>query len=244
MLGRAGRLVGLIATTVAVGATSATTVLFTRDDPSSNSVQTVHGKEVPTTSSEPTTTTKPPTTTTTAPTEETAAPEPRQNTQPSGGGSSNGGGSGGGGSTATTPATQAPQPPPPTTPAPSNLAGQVFDMINQSRGSAGLPALSWDGQLSGLASEWASYLGSLGTLLHRNLQSVITSPAFARWSTLGENLYVGPNTVSASDVHAALMASAPHKANILNGSFTLGAVAAFVSSDGRLYVVENFGAKF
>jgi uncharacterized protein YkwD len=56
------------------------------------------------------------------------------------------------------------------------------------------------------------------------------------WTMVAENSGVGPS-VSALD--AAFMASAPHRANILNAAYTQIGVGVVVA-DGRVWVAEIF----
>jgi uncharacterized protein YkwD len=62
------------------------------------------------------------------------------------------------------------------------------------------------------------------------------------WRSLGENLLVGPG-MSGGAAENAWMASAGHRANILNPSFNRIGVAATMDSSGRLWVVAEFGTR-
>jgi uncharacterized protein YkwD len=117
----------------------------------------------------------------------------------------------------------------------------LFQAINQDRAANGLPALGWNSTLAGSASGWAQQMASAETLYHQNLTALISSPAYAGFSTLGENILEAPSTYSASQMEAAWMASSPHRANILSGGFTVVGIAYSRGSDGRLWATQEFG---
>lgn len=157
--------------------------------------------------------------------------------------------------------TPPPPPPPPTATArpaptaapPTAAAGlalleqQLFDGQNSERARAGLAPLRLDGGLEGVARRRASDMATNGYFSH-------TSPAGETAFTLiaaagiyapyaGEN--IGYNTfqdsVSASSVLAAFMASPGHRANILNVNFTRVGVGVAISASGAKYYAVVFG---
>jgi uncharacterized protein YkwD len=76
------------------------------------------------------------------------------------------------------------------------------------------------------------------SLQHSNLQSSISQTNF---STMGENILVGPGSMTASAMESAWMGSAPHRANILSGAFSVAGVGTAIGSDGRIWVTVTFG---
>jgi uncharacterized protein YkwD len=58
---------------------------------------------------------------------------------------------------------------------------------------------------------------------------------------VGENILVGPGNMSAGAMEGAWMNSAGHRANILNGAFTVAGVGAAIGPDGRIWVAVDFG---
>jgi peptidoglycan hydrolase-like protein with peptidoglycan-binding domain len=116
-------------------------------------------------------------------------------------------------------------------------AGTLAADINAARASAGLGRLVYDGSLSGVAQAWANHMAATDQLAHNP-----STPAQIRggWSAWGEN--VGFTTTgSASALHQAFMASAGHRANILNRSFTSVGVG-WATKNGHTYVAEVFAA--
>src|SRR6266567_5712520 len=95
-------------------------------------------------------------------------------------------------------------PPPPPPPAPSSPSSstpaspalqQIWNLTNQDRGANGLGGLGYNGQLAALAQDWANHLAATQSLVHRDLGSVISQPAYASFWTLGENLLDGPGSL-------------------------------------------------
>ncbi len=132
-------------------------------------------------------------------------------------------------------------------PAPSGGPGDAFtsqllQSLNSDRGRAGLPALTWNGTLANSAASWAQQMSNAGSLYHQNLSALIYSPAYAGFRTLGENILVGPGSMSAASMESAWMNSPPHRANILSGGFNIVGIGYFRGPDGRIWAVQEFGA--
>src|SRR5262249_2042120 len=137
------------------------------------------------------------------------------------------------------PPTTAPPPPPPPPPPPGCSGGSgVIGAMNPDPPAAGRPGLCADGQLGGLAQNRASQMAATQSLVHQNIGALIGSTGF---STMGENILDGPGNMSVSQMEAAWMASAPHRANILSGAFSAAGVGIAYSSDGRVWVCVDFG---
>ena len=118
----------------------------------------------------------------------------------------------------------------------------VLDGMNFQRSLAGSPGLTNSPKLGWLAQVWAATMGSTAGLTHQNLADrLFNDPEYAGYSTLGENILVGPGNMSADQMVNAWMGSAPHRANILNGSFNIAGIGYFHSADGRLWVCVDFG---
>ena len=109
--------------------------------------------------------------------------------------------------------------------------------MNADRAANGLGPLGWHGGLAGYAQSWANSMAASGSLTHQYL-----SPMFSLGlNALGENILVGPNGMSAGAMEATWMNSGGHRANILNGQFTVAGVGTAISSDGRIWVTVDFG---
>jgi hypothetical protein len=115
----------------------------------------------------------------------------------------------------------------------TSSAGAVIAAMNSARVRAGLRPLTVNSELTTVARGWTSRMAASGTLSHNpNLAGSVHD-----WTLLGENVGEGS---SASQVEAAFMASAPHRANILRAQFTDVGVGAVRGSDGRLWVTVDF----
>ncbi|HVE92472.1 MAG TPA: CAP domain-containing protein [Actinomycetota bacterium] len=113
----------------------------------------------------------------------------------------------------------------------------ITRMVNEHRAGAGLPALSTHSGLLGQARKQAVRMLEAGRIYHNpNLESD-TAAAVSNWRTLGENVGVGTD---AAAIQNAFIRSAPHRANIENGSFNLVGIGVVSTDDGRLYVTQMF----
>jgi uncharacterized protein YkwD len=131
---------------------------------------------------------------------------------------------------AATPEAPAPAAPP----VDSAGAGSLAALTNDVRAGVGLGALTRDGSLDAMAIDWARELASSGNLRHSSIpKSIIGKP----WSTAGENVGFGP---SVDAVHAALVASSGHYANITGARYTRLGVGVATDSAGQVWVVEVF----
>ena len=187
-----------------------------------------------------TTTTSSTTTTSTTTTTTTEAPPPEPDPAPAPAPPS---GSGSGSSSAPAPAPPPPPPPapeppppppPPPQPGPPGLEGQILAAMNADRAANGIGPLGWHGGLAGFAQNWANWMAQNGSLTHQSL-----SPMFSLGlSTVGENILVGPSSMSAGAMETAWMNSPGHRENILNGAFSFAGIGAAVSGDeiGRAHV--------
>lgn len=125
------------------------------------------------------------------------------------------------------------------TPDPS-AAREIFELVNDFRQQQGLPQLQWDDRLARAALDHAYLCARNKELSHQYSGEPVLTLRLAkhdiRLNRAGENLAMDSNPRSA---HESLLASPPHRANILKPDFNSLGVAA-VWSSGRLYVVQNF----
>jgi uncharacterized protein YkwD len=117
----------------------------------------------------------------------------------------------------------------------------LYQAMNQDRARSGLPGLSHSPKLENLAGTWAWRLAQDGYLHHQDLGGTLSNPDFGAFRTLGENVLVAPGDWSPQQLEGAWMASAPHRANILNGAFNVVGLGKFIGPDGRLWAVADFG---
>jgi uncharacterized protein YkwD len=109
---------------------------------------------------------------------------------------------------------------------------EALGLVNQERAMAGVAPLSADPGLEASAQRWADSLARSGRLSHSGTVGVGIEHVIA-----GENVGVGGLV---EVVHAALMASVPHRANLLDGRFTRIGIGIARAADGRVFVVQQF----
>jgi uncharacterized protein YkwD len=117
----------------------------------------------------------------------------------------------------------------------------VFQAMNANRVAAGVPAMQWSPKLANTAGKWSANESTVNSMYHQDLSALLYSSDYNGWSTLGENLLVGPGNMSATDMETAWMNSPAHRANIMNGSFDAVGVGHVWGPDGRIWVVVDFG---
>jgi hypothetical protein len=112
---------------------------------------------------------------------------------------------------------------------------QFVSLLNSTRAAHGLPPLEVDGELTGLARDWAAHQAEVGKISHA---SPISAGVTADWVKLGENVGTGGSVKPIMD---AFIASAPHLANILDPKFTRVGVGV-VWNGNALYTTHRFMA--
>lgn len=118
--------------------------------------------------------------------------------------------------------------------APSESAGFVA-AINNLRMSQGLNPLTVDANITGIAQDWANSMALADGISHRaDLRAGVTG----NWSTLGENVGVGP---SVDSLMQAFIASPGHYKNLVDPRFTHVGVGT-VRVGQMLYTAHEFEA--
>ena len=107
-----------------------------------------------------------------------------------------------------------------------------FQAINHLRAQNHVAALRWNDEVYPKAIAWSNHMADEGRLSHSTLSDGVP----AGWHTLGENVAYA-NTMAGAI--AALEASAPHRANMLNPAFTSVAVGV-AARNGLVWVTEVF----
>lgn len=121
---------------------------------------------------------------------------------------------------------------------------QLFLLINQSRAEAGLAVLRLEPSLTEAARAHARFMVANERLEHQFSGEPPLLERIAKLSTLnldraGENI---AHDACVEHAHLALMRSPPHRRNLLDAGFNMVGVAV-MGSNGRLYVVEDFGGQ-
>jgi uncharacterized protein YkwD len=121
------------------------------------------------------------------------------------------------------------------------LTNELFQQLNADRQANGLPPLTWSPKLANAAGTWAWNMASANSLYHQNLTALIYSPPFTGYGTLGENILVGPGSMTAASMEGAWRASPPHWANITSTNFNIVGIGYVRGPDGRIWAVQDFG---
>lgn len=120
-----------------------------------------------------------------------------------------------------------PQPPkPPVSDAvPEGTTRVIFECVNRHRANAGLPALTYNAQLAGVANRWTKHMADVNTMSH--------NPTLGRqvpsWRSLGENVGYTTYPTPGESLCRAWMDSAGHRDNILSPKFTETGIGVVVS---------------
>ena len=109
----------------------------------------------------------------------------------------------------------------------------VTDQVNGSRKDVRMSALSADSAAMSKAQAWSETMARTGKLEHSGGGSKVSTTGLTKWCAVGENVGYGP---SLDRIHAAFMASAPHKANILGRYDRVG---VGVAKKGSTYWVTH-----
>lgn len=109
----------------------------------------------------------------------------------------------------------------------------VTSQINGSRKDVRLAALSSDSAAMSKAQAWSEHMAGTGKLEHSGGGSKVSTTGLTNWCAVGENVGYGP---SLDRIHAAFMASAAHKANILGKYDRVG---VGVAKKGSTYWVTH-----
>lgn len=117
-------------------------------------------------------------------------------------------------------------------------AAVVFSQTNAQRVKAGLKPLISDPALDQAAQAWAQQLANSCTFTHSTATWRASRVAKAGWAATGENIAAGYTTAA---VVPAWMASAGHKANILNSRYTGVGIGYVKGKCYPTYWVQIFG---
>ncbi len=136
--------------------------------------------------------------------------------------------------------------------APQLAAEQQFvDLVNSERRYLGIGELRTNSLLTEVAREHSREMYELGYFDHISPTDDLRTPMkrylkalgyVPSWARLGENLCYC-SVVDVNRGHQSLMASAPHRANMLDERYEQVGVGVYISPDGRLYVTELFLAQ-
>jgi uncharacterized protein YkwD len=119
----------------------------------------------------------------------------------------------------------------------------LLDLANADRARAGLAPLKMDDGLVRAARAHAVEMATQEEISHQFADESALTQRISAHSDLhldreGENVAVAPD---ADDAHAALMASPPHRDNLLSANFNVAGIGV-VRRGSRVYVAQDFGS--
>jgi uncharacterized protein YkwD len=121
------------------------------------------------------------------------------------------------------------------------ITRELLSRLNAEREARGLPTLSWDDGLAGMAADWSRHMAASDDFSHRDLSSASSLPGISKFSALGENIaWVEGYPNEAYQLHIGWMRSDGHRGNMLQPGFDSVGIAV-VCSDGRAWATQNFG---
>lgn len=121
---------------------------------------------------------------------------------------------------------------------------KLFNLVNQERKKAGLAPFEWNYHLAEAARNHSRLMAARRVLTHHFTDEAVLGDRIGatglRFSGAAENVAEGStDTDKVARLHASLMDSPPHRANILSPKY--GAMGlAMVSSGSDAYVTEDF----
>ncbi len=108
----------------------------------------------------------------------------------------------------------------------------AFALLNAERAANGLSPVAMHSDLTDDALVWSQHMLAQGALSHNPSLSTVTTG----WDKLGENVGVG---VTIESLHAAFMASAGHRGNIL-GDYDYVGIAVVEETASKLWITVVF----
>ncbi|HEX4905503.1 MAG TPA: CAP domain-containing protein [Acidimicrobiales bacterium] len=120
--------------------------------------------------------------------------------------------------------------------APAEAAARLLVLLNHERERAGLARLALRDDVAAIASGWTRSMARVGRLSHNDEYFTKRTRGRLDARRLGENVAYGGDV---DRVHRALMASTPHRANILDSRFGIIGIGAELH-DGTWWVTEDF----
>lgn len=127
------------------------------------------------------------------------------------------------------------------TPPSDPYINELYNRLNYDRLTVGAPGLTWSPKLANNAGFWAHQMSNANTLYHQNLGYLLATPDYAGFYTLGENILVGPGSMTPAQIEGAWKASPPHWANITSRSFNIVGIGIYRGPDGRIWAAQEFG---
>ena len=121
----------------------------------------------------------------------------------------------------------------------TTYAETAFRATNAQRADQGLAQLREAACLTRMAEQWARRLARTGSLVHQDLQPVLSRCGL---SMVGENIAMGYSSGRAV-VNRGWMRSDGHRANILRREYRLMGIGAARDANGRWWSSQVFGRR-
>ena len=133
------------------------------------------------------------------------------------------------------PTSAAPQCSPSTSSLTGLMAADLLTRLNDERAARLLPPVSWDPTLANYAAVWSANMASQG-FRHSAISNLL-----GPYNYVGENIAAGTAGTLEGSLHAAWMHSDGHRENILAPGYSRVGIGVFCSSDGSIWLTEDFG---
>lgn len=138
-------------------------------------------------------------------------------------------------SQASTSSTTAPAPSGPTVD--SAGAARLVELANAERRGAGVGELVVRADVASIALDHSRAMAADGNLRHNDAYFAPAMRQQLKAKMLGENVAMNP---SVDDAHRRLMDSPGHRANLLDGRFSVVGVAVVRDANGQLWITQDF----
>jgi len=122
--------------------------------------------------------------------------------------------------------------------APTGTVASIQSETNAYRAQLGVQSEGWSVNLADSAAGQARYMAAVGVLFHSDLAVVLGK--FPDLRTCGENVGVGPASMSGAQMVDAWRASPSHDANLRNPAFSMTGTAVAFGPDGRTWFVAQY----
>jgi len=133
------------------------------------------------------------------------------------------------------PTSAAPQCSPSTSSLTGLMAADLLTRLNDERAARHLPLVSWDPTLANYATVWSANMAAQG-FRHSAISNLL-----GPYNYVGENIAAGTAGTLEGSLHAAWMHSDGHRENILAPGYSRVGIGVFCSSDGSIWLTEDFG---
>lgn len=116
-------------------------------------------------------------------------------------------------------------------------AQQLLALVNQARAAAGVGALRARMDVTQIAAGHSQAMAAAGSIWHNDDYFTPATKARLGAVFVGENVAMNPTLDGA---HQRLMASPGHRANILDGRFSVVGISVVSDGKGELFVTQDF----